>query len=210
MRSVSVKSLTLLSVGSAVLLLAGCNSENVKTSDAEQTDKYKVQLAHAKNLQATPSPIPASFSQTKVAIDKKDATSKQEVSLIDRAVWVAQKQQGIRYRFGGTSPATGFDCSGLTQFAYGQGAGVDLPRTAAAQYDAAVKISKAEASKGDLVFFSTRGRKIGHVGIYLGDNKFIHAPSSGKRIETAELAGYWGKRLVGFGRIPGACKPAYS
>lgn len=209
MRSVSVKSLTLLSMGSAMLLLAGCNSEHVKTADAEQTDNYKVQLAHAKNLQATPTPIPASFSQTKATADK-DATPKQDVTLIDRAVWVAQKQQGIKYRFGGTSPTTGFDCSGFTQFAFGQGAGVDLPRTAAAQYDAAVKISKAEASKGDLVFFATRGRKIGHVGIYLGNNKFVHAPSSGKRIETEELAGYWGKRLVGFGRIPGACKPAYS
>jgi Cell wall-associated hydrolases (invasion-associated proteins) len=114
------------------------------------------------------------------------------------------------YRFGGESPQTGFDCSGLTQFAFGQGAGVSLPRTAAAQYDAAIKVPRASATKGDLVFFNTRGRKVGHVGIYLGDNKFVHAPRTGKAITTEKLEGYWGQRIVGFGRIPGACRPAMS
>lgn len=198
MSNVSVKSLALCSMGVAMLLLAGCNSENVKTSDAEDTAQYKVQLAHAKNLAPIVTPI-----QTQV-------DSSKDVTLLERAAWVAQKQQGTMYRFGGESPKTGFDCSGLTQFAFGQGAGVSLPRTASEQYDAAVKIPKGEASKGDLVFFNTRGKHIGHVGIYLGDNKFVHAPRAGKAITTEPLEGYWAERLVGFGRIPGACKPAYS
>jgi cell wall-associated NlpC family hydrolase len=133
-----------------------------------------------------------------------------DVTLLDRVVWSAEKQQGKMYRFGGESPKTGFDCSGLTSYAFEQGAGVSLPRTAADQYSAAIKVSKQEASKGDLVFFRTSGKRISHVGIYLGDNKFVHAPRTGKAITTDKLDGYWAEKLAGFGRVPGACKPAYS
>ena len=131
-------------------------------------------------------------------------------TLLEKVVWNAQKQQGKMYRWGGTSPVTGFDCSGLTQYAFNQGAGVKIPRTAAAQYEAAQKIAPNQAQKGDLIFFATRGRHIGHVGVYLGDNKFVHAPRQGKPITTSSLDGYWQQHLVGFGRIPGACRPAFS
>ncbi|MDX9989854.1 MULTISPECIES: C40 family peptidase [Thiothrix] len=196
MSSVSVKPLVWFACGLAVVTLAGCSSENTKTAQAQNSGKYVVQLAHARNAKA-------SFSKAPVL-------ESNNVTLVDRVVWNAQKQQGKMYRFGGESPQTGFDCSGLTQFAFGQGAGVSLPRTAAAQYDAAVKVPRASATKGDLVFFNTRGRKVGHVGIYLGDNKFVHAPRTGKAITTEKLEGYWGQRIVGFGRIPGACRPAMS
>ncbi|HRJ52356.1 MAG TPA: C40 family peptidase [Candidatus Thiothrix moscowensis] len=196
MSSGSVKTFALCSVGVVALVLSGCSAENTKTSDASNSGKYAVQLAHAK-------------SRAGVGAVTKLPT-KGDVTLLDRVVWNAQKQQGKMYQWGGESPATGFDCSGLTQYAFGKGAGVSLPRTAAAQYDASVKIPKASADKGDLVFFNTRGRRIGHVGIYLGDNKFVHAPRTGKAITTDKLEGYWGERLVGFGRIPGACKPALS
>lgn len=132
------------------------------------------------------------------------------VTLLDRVVWNAQKQQGKMYRWGGTSPVTGFDCSGLTQYAFRNGAQVAIPRTAAEQYAAAVKIPRAQADKGDLVFFNTRGSRISHVGIYLGKNRFVHAPRTGKAITTSELKGYWDQHLAGFGRIPGACRPSYS
>ncbi len=138
------------------------------------------------------------------------SAAKEDVTLLDRVAWIATKQQGKMYRYGGESPKTGFDCSGLTQFAFGQGAGVSLPRTAAEQYSASVKIPQQEASKGDLIFFKTTGKRISHVGLYMGDNKFVHAPRTGKAITTEKLEGYWADRLVGFGRIPGACKPAYS
>lgn len=208
MRSVSVKSLTLLSVSGLILLLAGCNTDNVKTAEADEATKYKVQLAHARNLQATPTTIPT--QPTGKTRSQAKASNVKPVTLLDRAVSVAQEQRGIKYRFGGESPKTGFDCSGLTQFAFAHGAGVVLPRTAAAQYETAMKIPAEKAMKGDLVFFATRGKRIGHVGIYLGNNKFFHAPSSGKRVREEPLEGYWAKRLVGFGRIPAACKPAYS
>jgi cell wall-associated NlpC family hydrolase len=98
----------------------------------------------------------------------------------------------------------------LTQYAFKNGAQVAIPRTAAQQYAASVKVPKAQSQKGDLVFFNTSGKRISHVGIYLGNNKFVHAPRKGRAIATDELKGYWSKRLIGFGRIPGACKPSYS
>lgn len=203
MNSVSVKSLVWIACGLIASVLAGCSSGNVKTAQlqtnqAQQGGKYAVQLAHARNANA------------RVAVSKAPVLATGNVTLIDRVVWNAQKQQGKPYRFGGESPQTGFDCSGLTKFVYSQGAGVALPRTAAAQYDIATKIPRESATKGDLVFFSTRGRKVGHVGIYLGNNKFIHAPRTGKAITTEKLDGYWGQRIVGFGRIPGACKVSMS
>jgi cell wall-associated NlpC family hydrolase len=115
----------------------------------------------------------------------------------------ATRQHGKRYRRGGSSPSSGFDCSGLTQYAFRQGSGVHIPRTAAAQYQAASKISRKAARPGDLVFFQTRGRRIGHVGIYLGNGKFVHAPRPGKAVTTEALSGYWSRHLVGFGRIAG-------
>lgn len=124
-----------------------------------------------------------------------------------KVAWNIKQQQGKLYRRGGASPSTGFDCSGLTQYAYKRAGGVQIPRTAAAQYRVASKVSRKAARKGDLVFFQTRGRRIGHVGIYLGGNQFIHSPRPGKRVTTSPLNGYWARHLVGFGRIPGVCLP---
>ncbi|WP_308874430.1 C40 family peptidase [Thiothrix subterranea] len=152
-----MKSLTLLSAGLVALLLAGCNSETVKTAEAEQAKVYTAQFAHSKNT-----------SNSSAIVTKIPVQSSRDTTLLDRVVWNAEKQKGKMYRYGGESPKTGFDCSGLTQFAFEQGAGVSLPRTAADQYAASVKIPKHEASKGDLVFFKTSGKRISHVGIYLG------------------------------------------
>lgn len=196
-----IKPIILCTLSATVLLLAGCNDENTKTADAAKVQNYQVQLAHVTHANSTLS-VP---TVTKLPVD----TSSQ-VTLLDRVVWNAQKQQGKMYRYGGESPVTGFDCSGLTQFAFGQGAGVALPRTAAEQYKAAQKVARSQATKGDLVFFNTSGHRVSHVGIYLGGNKFVHAPRTGRAITTDNLDGYWSQRLVGFGRIPGACRPAYS
>lgn len=113
----------------------------------------------------------------------------------------ALKYQGWKYVFGGASPTTSFDCSGLTQWTYGT-VGIKLPRTAQMQYNATSHISLAEAKAGDLVFFHSTynaGEYITHVGIYLGDNKMYHA---GDPIGYANLLDtYWQQHLVGAGRI---------
>lgn len=154
----------------------------------------------------------AAAPTTSVNVEKIPTTQQgaKAITLVDRVVWKAQKQQGKMYRWGGTSPTTGFDCSGLTQYAFKNGAQIALPRTAAEQYQIATKISAAQATKGDLVFFRTSGKRISHVGIYLGNNRFVHAPRTGRAITTENLTGYWARTLVGFGRIPGTCKPSYS
>lgn len=108
---------------------------------------------------------------------------------------------GWRYVYGGASPTTSFDCSGLTQWTYGK-AGINLPRTAQQQYDVTQHIPLSEAQAGDLVFFHSTynaGSYITHVGIYLGNNRMFHA---GDPIGYADLTSpYWQQHLVGAGRI---------
>lgn len=113
----------------------------------------------------------------------------------------ALKYEGWRYVYGGASPTTSFDCSGLTQWTYGK-AGINLPRTAQQQYDVTQHIPLSEAQAGDLVFFHSTynaGSYITHVGIYLGNNRMFHA---GDPIGYADLTSpYWQQHLVGAGRI---------
>jgi cell wall-associated NlpC family hydrolase len=103
------------------------------------------------------------------------------------------------YKYGSQDPEGGFDCSGLVQFAYKQ-AGIDIPRTASAQYYKTLKIDLGKAKEGDLVFFSTVGPGPTHVGIYLGGGKFIHAPSEGKKIRQEDMNNnYWKNAYYGAG-----------
>lgn len=109
---------------------------------------------------------------------------------------------GIRYRYGGSSPATGFDCSGLVAYAAEQSLGMKLPRNAAEIHQLGKPVDRNALQVGDLVFFNTMGRRYSHVGIYLGDDRFVHSPSSGGvvRVERMDMA-YWNKRYNGARRI---------
>lgn len=119
----------------------------------------------------------------------------------DAIIAEALKYKGWKYVWGGASPQTSFDCSGLVQWCFGT-AGIAVPRTAQEQYDIAQHIRLEEAAPGDLVFFTgttDTGRYITHVGIYIGDNKMFHA---GNPIGYADLTGrYWQKHLVCAGRV---------
>lgn len=114
----------------------------------------------------------------------------------------AKKMLGVKYRYGGTSPSRGFDCSGLVQYSH-KSAGINLPRTTGQQYKASKRVSRRYLKAGDLVFFKIAvSRAVSHVGIYLGNNKFIHAPSSGKRVKISSMTEkYWRKRFTGAGRF---------
>ena len=94
---------------------------------------------------------------------------------------------GTPYRWGGASDA-GFDCSGMIQYLYKNALGVNLPRTSRDMAAASKKISQSSLKAGDLVFFNTSGSGISHVGLYIGNNEFIHAPSSGKTVQTERLS----------------------
>ncbi len=114
----------------------------------------------------------------------------------------AKKMLGVKYRYGGTSPQRGFDCSGLVQYSY-KSAGINVPRTTRQLYKAVKPISRRYLRAGDLVFYKTSvSRVVSHVGIYLGNNRFIHAPSSGKRVKISSMLDkYWRKRFTGAGRL---------
>lgn len=110
---------------------------------------------------------------------------------------------GVAYRRGGTDAASGFDCSGFVRNVYAQVAGHLLPRVARDQAKATQKIAKNELQPGDLVFFNTMRRAFSHVGIYLGNGKFIHAPRSGSAVRIENIKdSYWAKRFNGARRVP--------
>jgi cell wall-associated NlpC family hydrolase len=109
---------------------------------------------------------------------------------------------GIPYKFGGSTPESGFDCSGLVRFVFQQVAGLALPHSALQQSQAGREVSSDELRPGDLVFFNTRKFAFSHVGIYLGDNKFVHAPRKGKPVQVVELNNpYWQRAFNGARRI---------
>lgn len=113
---------------------------------------------------------------------------------------VAETRIGAPYRYGGTGPDA-FDCSGLVAYAHRQ-VGIAVPRTAAEQFVKAVPVERKQLRPGDLVFFRLSGREVGHVGIYAGDDRFVHAPQSGGHVRVARLDDDWYRqRFVGAGRF---------
>jgi cell wall-associated NlpC family hydrolase len=109
---------------------------------------------------------------------------------------------GIRYKYGGTAPESGLDCSGLVRYLFKEVWGADLPRTSEEISQVGERVDTKDLQPGDLVFYNTLKRSFSHVGIYLGDNKFIHAPSAGGQVRIENMdVGYWKRRFNGARRI---------
>ena len=109
---------------------------------------------------------------------------------------------GVRYRRGGTNSDTGFDCSGFVRAIFEQTAGLVLPRRANEQAAASEKIERADLQPGDLVFFNTMRKTFSHVGIYVGEGKFIHSPKPGAKVRVESMSlSYWARRFDGARRI---------
>jgi cell wall-associated NlpC family hydrolase len=109
---------------------------------------------------------------------------------------------GINYRRGGTDPDSGLDCSGFVQLVYKESIGKLLPRTAHEQSQVGDVVDKKELKAGDLVFFNTMRRAFSHVGIYLGNNQFLHAPRTGAEVRVEDMnQSYWTKRYNGARRV---------
>lgn len=129
----------------------------------------------------------------------RDTVGEQASSLVINAMAFL----GVPYRYGGNTVDTGFDCSGFVRAVYEQSVGKILPRRSDEQAAATQEIDRSELKPGDLVFFNTMRRAFSHVGIYVGDGKFIHSPRSGShvRLEDMRMA-YWSTRFNGARRVP--------
>jgi len=115
----------------------------------------------------------------------------------ERAVRAALEAVGTPYRWGGESPASGFDCSGLVRWAYGR-VGVDLPHNSYALYGEGRRIRETKIAPGDILFFEG----LGHVGLYIGNGRMVHSPETGRNVEVVRLAGTnYGARLIAARRV---------
>lgn len=124
------------------------------------------------------------------------------VASVESALEKALDLIGIRYRRGGTSPDTGFDCSGFVSHVFKEGLGLYLPHNAKQIAKSGEVVAKSELQPGDLVFFNTMRRAFSHVGIYLGDNKFVHSPRAGGKVRVEDMTeSYWRKRFNGARRV---------
>lgn len=133
---------------------------------------------------------------TATAIEENQIAAKDTIRL--SIISKAKEYIGVNYRYG-RSDEQGFDCSGYVRFVYSK-FGITLPHSSSEQYKQSKHIKTRQALPGDLIFFQTRGKSIGHVGIYLGDNSFIHSPSKGKQVCIESLdSAYYKSRLAGFG-----------
>ena len=133
---------------------------------------------------------PARTEQTRaIPSDSGELIARHAVSMV-----------GMPYLFGGSTPDAGFDCSGLVFYSYSQ-SGFSVPRTSLEQFRAARKISLNDAHEGDILFFEDQ-EKLSHVGIYIGDGRFVHAPTSGRTVSIASIDNaYYQTHLVGVGRL---------
>jgi len=119
------------------------------------------------------------------------------VSIGERAAKNALEAVGVPYRWGGTSPETGFDCSGLVRWAYGR-LGIEVPHSSYALWSSELPVERVRMRVGDVLVFSG----IGHVGMYLGAGRMVHAPYSGTEVQVVSLASTsYGTRLVGVRRV---------
>lgn len=107
---------------------------------------------------------------------------------------------GIPYRWGGNTPESGMDCSGFIRYVFKKSMGITLPRTVAEMAKVGKRISLSEIQPGDLIFFNTL-RTNSHIGMYIGNNKFIQSPRTGEQIQVSDLNGYWRARINGIKRI---------
>lgn len=166
----------------ALLLTAACASQ--------QTTDNRAQPGHAKQQMTKPANMPVE-DEVNALISRSQ--------MADDVLLQAMAQIGVPYRWGGSSPQTGFDCSGLIGYVFNNSMNIKLPRSTTEMMRLkAPVIERSRLRSGDIVFFATSGgRRVSHAGIYVGDNRFIHAPSSGGKVRIDSLdMPYWNKAYL--------------
>lgn len=143
---------------------------------------------------------PMTVKALKAAYLKQSQIQTQPPQKVDSIIATAKQYLGVKYQWGGTTPQTGFDCSGYTSYVFAQN-GISLPRISRDQYTIGTKVAFEDLQRGDLVFFSFAGNGIvSHVGIYLGEGQFINASSS-KGVTVYAIGPYWKSVYVGARRV---------
>ncbi len=145
--------------------------------------------------------VPATATPSTIARSKpvtsENTPHLRPLTKAERAARYAVGEVGTPYRWGGESPVSGFDCSGLVRWAYGQ-VGIDLPHSSYALYGEGRRVPESSMEPGDLLFFEG----LGHVGIYVGDGRMVHAPQTGRDVEVVRLSSTnYGARLIGARRV---------
>ncbi|WP_049248947.1 C40 family peptidase [Neisseria elongata] len=162
-------------------------------SETERRQEAKAPPAPSQKVEFSESASSQSSSKRTAALSRREA---------DELIGNAMGLLGVSYRFGGTSVSSGFDCSGFMQHIFRKTMQINLPRTSAEQAKMGVAVSRSELQPGDMVFFSTSRGRISHVGLYIGNNRFIHAPRTGKSIEITSLGNkYWNSKYVTARRV---------
>ena len=188
-------------------VLARPAAADERQSPVLQSPVIKNQVVQS--LRALGLPAPDSYASRVVTLDLSsisvpsmgggfDLPGLDVTELVDNALSFI----GVPYRFGGSSPASGFDCSGFVKYVFSKTFDLSLPRTAREMARGGMAVARGELQPGDLVFFNTRGAANSHVGIYLGDSKFVHAPKSRGRVRINDLdETYYRQRFNGARRV---------
>lgn len=173
------------------------NGESI-TVLSEQNNWYKIKKSNGQTGWVSAQYISLNNDQQ----DSSNEATDENVDKADKVVALAEKQIGKPYVWGAEGPDS-FDCSGLVYYVYKEVVGINLPRVSRDQYNVGTYVSKENLKPGDLVFSSTNDAgTITHVGIYVGDNKMIHSPNSGKNVEKVDLSNnYWKNCYVGAKRV---------
>jgi cell wall-associated NlpC family hydrolase len=170
----------------ALLLLAGCASAYAAPDAATSTDDALTRF----------------LSEKAVLLQQLDEMRSNVAGRTSDLVVTAMGFLGVPYSRGGNSVESGFDCSGFVRAMYDRSVGLLLPRRAEEQAAATEKIDRRDLQPGDLVFFNTMRHAFSHVGIYIGDGKFIHSPRTGSSVRVEDLNGsYWQRRFNGARRV---------
>jgi len=199
-------------VAAAVVGLLLCVSVRPASADERPSPVLQspvIQNQVVQSLRALGLPAPDSSAARAITLDLSsisvpsvggglDLPGLDVAALVDNALSFI----GVPYRFGGSSPASGFDCSGFVKYVFSKTFDLSLPRTAREMARGGMAVARGELQPGDLVFFNTRGAANSHVGIYLGDSKFVHAPNPRARVRINDLdETYYRQRFDGARRV---------
>lgn len=190
-----------------LLTLLACARAGASGAGDDELDRFLnargLVEAPARGVSA-PAPAGTATVRTEPASTSDPAGSNQPMDRMSELVVAAMGALGVPYRRGGNTYDSGFDCSGFVRAVVEQTLGLMLPRNAAQQAAATHEIERTELQPGDLVFFNTLRRTYSHVGIYVGDHKFIHSPKPGAAVRIEDMrVNYWNRRFDGARRVMG-------